>query len=91
MVRIYDNNNETLDRYTIIDLSEVKKPPQLTDCVSASTTGNSVYLHSTCMVGNHLGSIVPFSRLHPLLRARLVEEFGAEKCLPKHKQHGSKV
>lgn len=71
-IAIYDNGGKTLDRYTIVLLNTKRKLSVIWyDCIGSCATGNSVFMHSNCNRGRHLGKRVDFKELTPELQKKL--------------------
>jgi len=75
-ITIYDNGGKSYDRITIIfnDRKRVTKYGVLYECISASETGSSFYLHSEAMKSIHLGRKIDFSKLSLPLQNKLLIE-----------------
>jgi hypothetical protein len=66
ILAIYDNEGETLDRYTIVTdfISGPKVGSRYTyEAISASETGAGVFLWCQCYRGTHLGKKISFESL----------------------------
>lgn len=74
---VYDNDGETLDRYTIIDLNTKRKGLHnyFYDAIGASETGAGFYAHIECIKGSHLGKLISFSDLSPELQKMILSEY----------------
>ena len=75
-ISIYDNGGKSYDRITVIMDKEKRetKDGVLYECISASETGNGIYLHSEAMKGRHLGKKIDFSKLSLPLQNKLLIE-----------------
>ena len=78
---IYDNGGETLDRYTIVNLSTKERDIfgsrfYTYEAIAASKLGLGVYLHIHCQRGKHLGKKIEFRELSEGLQLLLASEFG---------------
>ena len=75
---VYDNGGKTLDRYTIVDLNSWRYDTEYKrryDCISASTTGAGVFLHTDCNRGRHLGKKIQFSELSEELQKAVYRDY----------------
>lgn len=78
ILKIYDNNGETFDRYTVV--VNIKANEQMYECLGLSDNPESPQgfsQWSSCMIGNHLGKEICFDELpkhiQEHIKARLSE------------------
>jgi hypothetical protein len=64
----YDNGGRSADRYTVVYLDSPERRPNTYGCLGMNHEPfhpQGIGMHSTAMVGRHLGKRIPFSTLPP--------------------------
>lgn len=70
---IWDNEGESLDRYTVVLNSMATK--ELNDCLCLSRYGTGMNEFSSCQIGKHLGKTVDFDELEIETQKAIVSRF----------------
>jgi len=68
---IWDNNGETLDRYTIVLNSFHDRAETLNECLALSENALGISEFSSCQPGKHLGKKLKFEELPKNIQAHI--------------------
>jgi len=74
-ITVYDNNGETLDRYTIVFNNTRTRGIYSKfdyDCICASENGLGVFMWGSCQKGSHLGTKIDFNDLSIELQTQII-------------------
>ena len=75
VIAIYDNNGQTLDRYTIVTNERYKSRTNpnryIYDAIASSENGLGVFMWVECLRGKHLGKKINLSDLSEELQTKI--------------------